>query len=130
MKTTINTVTGLRELVVTAILLSISKEIKRTKPTEKHPDGAEYHWCEVEVTYPNGKKAVVDSSLWAKSLASEKLAGAFVVGKEVTLTTQLEGEGAGYSKIGLTPTRKVDISMFSLEDIEEPVPAGDVDDEA
>ena len=94
-----------------------SKETKFTKPTEKHPEGALYHWCEVEVTYPNGEKSIVDSIIWAKSL--EKLPEAFETGKVVSLTTQLQGEGAGFSKVGLPTMRRVDISLFDVASEEE-----------
>jgi len=117
MKIVINETTGFRELVVNAILLSIGNEVKYTKPTENHPDGAEFLWCEVEVTYPNGEKSIVDSIIWAKSL--EKLPEAFETGKVVSLTTQLQGEGAGFSKVGLPTMRRVDISLFDVASEEE-----------
>lgn len=36
------------------------------------------------------------------------------MGKEINLIAQLEGEGAGFSRIGLPTMRKVDISQFDL----------------
>lgn len=116
MEVIINEITGLREFVLLAVLHSIGTEIKRSKPTERHPEGAEFRWCECEVTYPNGDKKIVDSIIWNKSL--EKLPDAFTIGKEVSLTTQLEGEGAGFSKIGLPTMRKVDITQFDLDTVE------------
>ena len=115
MKIVINENTGLRELEVMGILTSIGDEVKHTKPTLVHPMGAEFQWCEVEVTYPNGTVKTVDSIIWTNSLA--KLPDAFQPGKEVSLTIQLEGEGAGFSKIGLPTMRKVDISQFDLSTI-------------
>jgi len=115
-KISLNEKTGLRELVMLAVLTTIGKDVRTTKPTEAHPDGAKFHWCEVEVTYPNGDKKTVDSTLWAKSL--EKLPEAFAPGKEISLTTQLEGDGAGFSKVGLPTMRRVDITAFDLENIE------------
>ena len=118
MKISVNEKTGLRELIANAVLKAVGKEVKLTKPTEAHPEGAEYRWCEVEVTYPDGAVATVDSSLWNKSLTA--LPDAFEVGKEISLTTQLEGEGAGFSKVGLPTMRRVDITKFDLGTIEAP----------
>lgn len=115
MEITINQETGLRELVLMAVLNSIGSEVRLTNPTERNPEGAEFRWCECEVTYPNGDKKLVDSILWNKSF--EKFPDAFAVGKEICLTTQLEGEGAGFSKIGLPVMRRVDISKFNLDEI-------------
>jgi len=118
MKIIINEATGLRELVINAVLKAVGTEIRTTKPTEKHPEGAKFRWCEVAVTYPNGSVKTVDSTIWDKSLTS--LPDAFEVGKEISLTTQLEGDGAGYSKVGLPTLRRVDLTAFDLSTVEAP----------
>ena len=119
MKVAINEATGLRELIIMAVLTSIGTEVKLTKPTTAHPEGAAYRWCEVNVTYPSGATKTVDSTIWDKSLT--KLPDAFAVGKEISLVTQLEGEGAGFSKVGLPAMRRVDITKFDLSTIETEV---------
>lgn len=118
MKIIVNEVTGLREMVINAVLKAVGTEVRTTKPTDAHPDGAKFRVCEVEVTYPNGSVKTVDSTLWDKSLTS--LPDAFVAGKEISLTTQLEGEGAGYSKVGLASFRRVDLTAFDLSSVEAP----------
>jgi hypothetical protein len=129
MKVVVNETTGLRELVINAVLKAIGTEVRTTKPTEAHPEGAKFRWCEVSVTYPNGAIKTVDSTIWDKSLTA--LPEAFEVGKEISLTTQLEGEGAGYSKVGLPTLRRVDITAFDLSSMEEVAVVGaDVEVEA
>ena len=110
MEIRVNEHNGQREMVIPGTIKSVGTEVRRTKPTDAHPEGAEYVWVETEITYPNGQKKVVDSSLWHKSLT--KLPDAFAVGKEVAVVTPLEGPNAGYSKVELAGTRKVDISLF------------------
>ena len=119
MKIVVNEVTGLRELVMPAILRSIGAVVQTTKPTKNHPDGAKFNWCQVEVTYPDNSKDTVGSSVWNKSLTSNP--DAFKEGDEISLATQLEGDHAGYSKVGLPTARRVDITKFDLASIETPV---------
>ena len=123
MKIIINEATGLRELVINAILKAIGTEVRTTKPTANHPEGVKFRWCEVDVKYPNGKVETVDSTIWEASLA--KLPDAFAVGKEISLTTQMEGDGAGYSKVGLSVARRLRFTEFNLESIEEPEMVGE-----
>lgn len=123
MKIIINEATGLRELVINAVLKAIGTDVRTTKPTENHPEGAKFRWCEVDVIYPNGAVKTVDSTIWDASLT--KLPEAFEVGKEISLTTQLEGEGAGYSKVGLPTLRRVDLTAFDLSTVEEPEMVGE-----
>jgi len=112
MKIVVNEVTGFRELIMNAVLKAVGTDVRTTKPTEAHPEGAKFRWAEVDVTYPNGSVKTVDSTIWEGSLVA--LPEAFTPGKEISLTTQLEGDSAGYSKVGLPTLRRVDITAFDL----------------
>ncbi len=116
MKIVVNEVTGFRELIMNAVLKAVGTDVRTTKPTEAHPEGASFRWCEVDVTYPNGAVKTVDSTSWEGSLTA--LPDAFVAGKEISLTTQLEGDSAGYSKVGLPTIRRVDLTAFDLAGFE------------
>jgi hypothetical protein len=112
MKIVVNEVTGFRELIMNAVLKAVGTDVRTTKPTEAHPEGAKFRGAEVDVTYPNGSVKTVDSTIWEGSLVA--LPEAFTPGKEISLTTQLEGDSAGYSKVGLPTLRRVDITAFDL----------------
>lgn len=108
----LNAETGQQEMHMPATIKSISADVKLTKPTANHPEGARIQWCKVDVVYPSGKTDTVDSTVWAKSV--ESLPDVFVPGAEIDLVTMLQGPKAGYSSVNLPATKRVDITQFDL----------------
>lgn len=122
MKPVQNETTGAMEVVIPAILKSVNPNIRFTKPTDAHPEGARFQMCTVEVTYPNnGGTDILPSTIWAKSIESNP--DAFVPGNEVALTVQVDGEFKGLSKVGLPMFRRVNLELLGLEleEVEEEV---------
>ena len=112
MEIILNEETGIREMFINGTLKSVSPEVRTLDNEKKTP----FRWTKVDIVYPNGKTATVDSMLWEASL--EKLPDAFAVGNTVALATQLEGDYAGMSKVGLPTIQRVDITQFDLSSIE------------
>lgn len=96
----------LREELIDAIIVSIPEEVK-TLDTEK---ATEYRNVTCSYQLPNGTKRNAIAKMWEASLNAHS--DKFVVGAEVTLAVQTEGQFRGHAKVEL-PSMLVDLdAMF------------------
>lgn len=118
-----NDFNGQQEFHTTAKVVSISPTIRyNSNVTEKHPKGTPWQIARAEVTYPNGTKEVVGTSIFTTSL--DMHAAEFEVGKTVEMVVQMEGEGAGYSKLQLPQLAKFNLGLIPTTEKAEEVTTG------
>lgn len=119
MKAVKNATTGVAEIIVGAVLVSIGANVRTTKDEKETP----YRLCTAKVEYPNGSTGTVGCMLWEGSnIANE---GSFSIGSEVSLRVQVEGEYAGNAVVQLPAMAKFDLSLVEFE-----VEAGEVGETA
>lgn len=113
MKKVMNEVTGINELIISAVINSISETTKNTKNEKATP----YRLGTATVTYPDESEGIVGALLWEGSLDANP--DSFKVGQRIDLRVQLEGEYAGNAVMSLPGMERVDITKFSafLEDV-------------
>lgn len=68
-----------------------------------------FRLVDVEITYDNGDKDIVQSTMWEKQVE----AGIFKQGDEVEIAIQTEGKYAGRSKVQLPAVKVVDLSRLA-----------------
>lgn len=108
MKAVRNAETGILEIVYAATLKTIGAV--RLADNEKQTP---YRLCTAEVEYPNGSKATVGALLWEGSNLANP--DAFVVGAEISLRVQAEGEYARNAVVQLPTMAKFDLSLVEFE---------------
>ena len=121
---TLNEVTGGQEILLKAVLIAISADVRHTKPSGPTNTPKPYHIATVEITYPDGQKATVMGGIWAKSI--EKNPQAFVPGAEVAYRVQVDGDYAGFAKVELPPAARADLGRLGIvwANQQAPVQAG------
>ncbi len=116
MKKVLNEVTGVNELIISAVIASIGATVKHTNNDKATP----YRLGTATVTYPDESTGVVGALVWDNSIEANP--DSFEVGQRIDLRVQLEGEYAGNAVMALPGMERVDIAKFSA--FLEPVSIG------
>ena len=98
---------NVREFHTVGILKKLGTEYRANKK------GTNYTLSEVEITYPDGRKVIVDATTYENSLKVNK--DRFTVGAVVGIVAQMEGDYAGNVKLRLPMARQLDLSKYSFE---------------
>lgn len=93
MKIYINNKTGLKEIIISGVLKSLSNTVLETKGVNKK----KYRYGEVEITYPNKTNAIVDSIIFESTLSYNP--DIFKENSNIYLIVQTEGRYKGSSTI-------------------------------
>ena len=107
MKTRVNEVTGITEGLVNATVISINESDIKT-----NANGKNYLKAMVEITYPDGEKAQVQTIMYEN--AKEALPEVYKVGGTGVIAIQLEGQHAGNSVFQASELARVDLAKFGV----------------
>lgn len=102
-----NEVTGINELIISAVIKSISENVRNTNNEKATP----YRLGTAEVEYPDETTGIVGALLWDASLEANP--DSFKVGQRIDLRVQLEGDYAGNAVMSLPGMEKVDVTKFA-----------------
>lgn len=107
MKTRVNETTGVNEGLIEATVISINESDVKT-----NANGKDYLKAMVQITYPDGEKAQIQTIMYAK--AKEALPDVYKVGGVGEIAVQLEGEYAGNSVFQAKELIRIDLTKFGV----------------